>query len=306
MWSSVILLTVFALLTSAQNDFDAIQGCKQYTISRPSYNSPNPYYALDQFQDLQQVEVAGLKIRSIKIAVIGSNDGVIRLSPVEQPYQNTLMDEIVLSGWGNTRNAVRQYVRSSPSRYTRAVILANQLSGGILSPYKPFVFTLSIVNDHLVALSKNGESLPFLQYTDVGVTPKYIGFSNWNAPVSVFYDSILGCKQYTITGPSYKNPNPYFALDEFQNVLDVEVAGLKIRTIRPGVMGSNDGVIRLAPVVEPYQNTLMEEIVLSGWKNTRNAVRHGTSFIHYRGFRCIHYSGTGYNNYRGIHSICSA
>lgn len=72
----------------------AIQGCKQYTISRPSYNSPNPYYALDQFQDLQQVEVAGLKIRSIKIAVIGSNDGVIRLSPVEQPYQNTLMDEI--------------------------------------------------------------------------------------------------------------------------------------------------------------------------------------------------------------------
>ncbi|KAL9704053.1 hypothetical protein quinque_007571 [Culex quinquefasciatus] len=187
MWSSVILLTVSALLTatSAQNDFDAIQGCKQYTISRPSYNSPNPYYALDQFQDLQQVEVAGLKIRSIKIAVIGSNDGVIRLSPVEQPYQNTLMDEIVLSGWGNTRNAVRQYVRSSPSRYTRAVILANQLSGGILSPYKPFVFTLSIVNDHLVALSKNGESLPFLQYTDVGVTPKYIGFSNWNAPVSV-------------------------------------------------------------------------------------------------------------------------
>ncbi|EDS34696.1 conserved hypothetical protein [Culex quinquefasciatus] len=168
MWSSVILLTVSALLTSAQNDFDAIQGCKQYTISRPSYNSPNPYYALDQFQDLQQVEVAGLKIRSIKIAVIGSND--------------------VLSGWGNTRNAVRQYVRSSPSRYTRAVILANQLSGGILSPYKPFVFTLSIVNDHLVALSKNGESLPFLQYTDVGVTPKYIGFSNWNAPVSVFYD----------------------------------------------------------------------------------------------------------------------
>ncbi|EDS27010.1 conserved hypothetical protein [Culex quinquefasciatus] len=148
MWSSVILLTVSALLTSAQNDFDAIQGCKQYTISRPSYNSPNPYYALDQFQDLQQVEVAGLKIRSIKIAVIGSND--------------------VLSGWGNTRNAVRQYVRSSPSRYTRAVILANQLSGGILSPYKPFVFTLSIVNDHLVALSKNGESLPFLQYTDVG------------------------------------------------------------------------------------------------------------------------------------------
>ncbi|XP_039449555.1 mucin-5AC-like [Culex pipiens pallens] len=188
MWSSVILLTVSALLTSAQNDFDVIQGCKQYTISRPSYNSPNPYYALDQFQDLQQVEVAGLKIRSIKIAVIGSNDGVIRLSPVEQPYQNTLMDEIVLSGWGNTRNAVRQYVRSSPSRYTRAVILANQLSGGILSPYKPFVFTLSIVNDHLVALSKNGESLPFLQYTDVGVTPKYIGFSNWNAPVSVFYD----------------------------------------------------------------------------------------------------------------------
>ncbi|EDS34695.1 conserved hypothetical protein [Culex quinquefasciatus] len=56
MWSSVILLTVSALLTSAQNDFDAIQGCKQYTISRPSYNSPNPYYALDQFQDLQQVE----------------------------------------------------------------------------------------------------------------------------------------------------------------------------------------------------------------------------------------------------------
>lgn len=38
--------------------------------------------------------MAGLKIRSIKIAVIGSNDGVIRLSPVEQPYQNTLMDEI--------------------------------------------------------------------------------------------------------------------------------------------------------------------------------------------------------------------
>lgn len=38
--------------------------------------------------------MAGLKIRSIKIAVIGSNDGVIRLSPVEQPYQNILMDEI--------------------------------------------------------------------------------------------------------------------------------------------------------------------------------------------------------------------
>ncbi|KAL1386078.1 hypothetical protein pipiens_012871 [Culex pipiens pipiens] len=156
------------------------------------------------------------------------------------------------------------------------------------------------------------------------------------------FDAILGCKQYTITGPSYKNPNPYFALDEFQNVLDVEVAGLKIRTIRLGVMGSNDGVIRLAPVVEPYQNTLMDEIEITknsgapkrpiyttqcsqnpilysgtGFNHCRNSRSYhhcgtgyynysGTGFYHYRSFRCIHYSGTGYNNYSGINSISSA
>lgn len=111
---SAVIILVLATVTSAQNDFDgnlkfvsfvtlrhfeypyplAILGCKQYTINRPAYNSPNPYFALDQFQDVREVAVAGLKIQSIKLAIMGSNDGVIRLSPVDQPYQNTLMDEI--------------------------------------------------------------------------------------------------------------------------------------------------------------------------------------------------------------------
>uniref|UniRef100_A0A8D8DR52 (northern house mosquito) hypothetical protein n=1 Tax=Culex pipiens TaxID=7175 RepID=A0A8D8DR52_CULPI len=202
MWSTAILLTASALLTSAQNDFDAILGCKQYTIRGPSYKNPNPYFALDEFQNILDVEVAGLKIRSIRLGVMGSNDGVIRLAPVEEPYQNTLMDEIVISGWKNTRNAVRQYVRSSPSKYSNNVILVNQPSGGILTPNKPFVFTLSIVNDHLVTLSNDGEVLPFLQYTDTGVLPKYIGFSNWNAPVSVFYD----CPLPTLPTPPTTEP----------------------------------------------------------------------------------------------------
>ncbi|XP_052563733.1 mucin-5AC-like [Culex pipiens pallens] len=203
MWSTAILLAAFALLTSAQNDFDAILGCKQYTITGPSYKNPNPYFALDEFQNVLDVEVAGLKIRTIRLGVMGSNDGVIRLAPVEEPYQNTMMDEIVISGWKNTRNAVRQYVRSSPSKYSKNVILVNQLSGGILSPNKPYVFTLSIVNDHLVTLSNDGEVLPFLQYTDTGVLPKYIGFSNWNSPVSVFYD----CPPPTLpTPPTTQSP----------------------------------------------------------------------------------------------------
>ncbi|EDS34694.1 conserved hypothetical protein [Culex quinquefasciatus] len=118
MWSTAILLTASALLTSAQNDFDAILGCKQYTISGPSYKNPNPYFALDEFQNILDVEVAGLKIRTIRLGVMGSNDGVIRLAPVEEPYQNTLMDEIGSSR--GRRDRLHEFATDRPERSPRS------------------------------------------------------------------------------------------------------------------------------------------------------------------------------------------
>lgn len=65
-----------------------------------------------------------------------------------------------------------------------------------------------------------------------------------------------GCKQYN-TNHGYEHGHPYFATSRFRNI---QVTRENITMLRLGVLGNNDGHVRLAPTGFPYDETEMNEI----------------------------------------------
>lgn len=97
----------------------------------------------------------------------------------------------VLSGWGNTKTVVRHYTRTSPEEQVDEVVLQELKTIGMLSYFKPFMFTIAIFPGGLVQLTRDEDSKPFLQYRDPKVSADYIGFCNWDRPLVFFYDCPL-------------------------------------------------------------------------------------------------------------------
>ncbi|XP_053688260.1 uncharacterized protein LOC128737609 [Sabethes cyaneus] len=86
------------------------------------------------------------------------------------------------------------------------------------------------------------------------------------------FEATIDCLQYN-AGHGYNHAQPYFPTGRFQNI---KISKGKVIQFRLGVVGPSDGHIRLAPVIFPYNNTEMHEIVLSGWWNTKTVVRRYT------------------------------
>lgn len=69
---------------------------------------------------------------------------------------------------------------------------------------------------------------------------------------------VRGCKQYN-TNDGYEFAHPYFLTSGFENA---KVTSGNVTQLRMGVLGNNDGHIRLSPKEFPFDNTEMHEIGL--------------------------------------------
>lgn len=134
------------------------------------------------------------------MGVLGNNDGHVRLSATMFPYDNTEMNEIVLSGWGNTKTVVRRYTRTSPEEQIGEIVLKEQSSIGMLSPFQPFMFTMTVQPGGLVQLTRDEDSAPFLEFRDQQLSANYVGFCNWDVALVFFYDCPLEVDQRTCDG----------------------------------------------------------------------------------------------------------
>uniref|UniRef100_A0A1W7R8B0 Putative farnesoic acid 0-methyl transferase n=1 Tax=Aedes albopictus TaxID=7160 RepID=A0A1W7R8B0_AEDAL len=185
---SFIIVFLGCFVTSEpSNKFEVTWGCSQYNTDH-GYKHRHPYYPISR---LQHVNVTKDGVKSFRMGVLGPNDGHLRLAPTIFPYDQTEMNEIVLSGWGNTKTVVRHYTRTSPEEQVDEVVLQELKTIGMLSYFKPFMFTIAIFPGGLVQLTRDEDSKPFLQYRDPKVSADYIGFCNWDRPLVFFYDCPL-------------------------------------------------------------------------------------------------------------------
>ncbi|XP_053688261.1 uncharacterized protein LOC128737610 [Sabethes cyaneus] len=189
------LLTLLAVLCSStayySNKFEATIGCLQYDAVG-GYDAPHPYFLTKAFN---HIEITNKNATKLRMGVLARNDGHIRLAPDEYPFNNTVMNEIVLSGWANTKNEVRRYIRKSHHTRTDNEVLLEQPSNGMLSEFVPFMFTMEIQSDGMVSLTKDGDVNPLLQFKDAKLSFLYVSFCNWNVPVIYFFDCPLDPNQ---------------------------------------------------------------------------------------------------------------
>lgn len=168
--------------------FEGVKGCKQYNTN-DGYEYAHPYFLVNGFDN---VKVTAQNVTQLRMGVLGNNDGHIRLSSKEFPYDNTEMNEIVLSGWANTKTVVRRYVRTSPQHRGQEYRLKEQSSNGLMSLYKPLMFRMEVHPSGHVKLIRDGHTQPFLDFTDGLLSANYIGFCNFeNTPLVFFYDCPL-------------------------------------------------------------------------------------------------------------------
>ncbi|XP_055592073.1 uncharacterized protein LOC129743874 [Uranotaenia lowii] len=83
------------------------------------------------------------------------------------------------------------------------------------------------------------------------------------------FEATLGCLQFN-ANVGYYEAHPYFSTAAFKNIV---ITPENVTVLRVGMLGRQDGHIRLAPVQYPYDNTKMHEFVISGWDNTRTEIR---------------------------------
>ncbi|EAT43923.1 AAEL004667-PA [Aedes aegypti] len=190
-----VFLKCFAY-SAPSNNFEVTRGCLQYNTDH-GYKHAHPYYPISRFQHLN---VTNDDVKIFRMGVLGPNDGHLRLAPTMYPYDKTEMNEIVLSGWANTKTVVRHYTRNSPQEQVSEIVLREQSSIGMLSYFKPFMFTVAIHPDGQVELTRDEDSKPFLQYRDPKVSADYLGFCNWDRPLVFFYDCPLEVDQRACDG----------------------------------------------------------------------------------------------------------
>uniref|UniRef100_A0A8D8CKB2 (northern house mosquito) hypothetical protein n=2 Tax=Culex pipiens TaxID=7175 RepID=A0A8D8CKB2_CULPI len=183
------IVTVLSCPTEAgyQNTFEATKGCLKYN-SHQGYKFTHPYFSTGAYRNVRRGPNNATEFR---FGVLGDHDGIFRLAPVQNPYDSTLMHEIVLSGLAGTKTDVRRYVRTSPSEMNNYSMFKIQSSYGLLSQFDPLMFTLTIYSNGSAKLAKDGDKYPFFEFQDSTLSFRYIGFCNWNVPVIYFFDCPL-------------------------------------------------------------------------------------------------------------------
>ncbi|XP_052860877.1 uncharacterized protein LOC128267952 [Anopheles cruzii] len=176
---------VEATATLHNNSFDAIRGCRQYENVQ-SYEGPVQYLPVSSLRNV------GTTSNSVyfKVGIVGPNDGIIRYGPSQYPFERDVI-EIVISGWANTKSVGRRQRRNT-SNQANTVQLAEVLTRGLMSQFRPTMIKVEVFANGLVRVSKDNEKEAFLQFgDDHHVAPLFLGFTKWDRDLIVFYDCPL-------------------------------------------------------------------------------------------------------------------
>ncbi|XP_055532392.1 uncharacterized protein LOC129722727 [Wyeomyia smithii] len=180
----IILCVTLVLCDKYTNKFNGIYGCKQ-TNAVNNYNHPTEFIPTEHFENIS----AGWNSTFLRIGIFGKQDGIIRLSKKAMPYNKDTLHEIMIGMNSNKNTEVRRQVRNNINHH-RNHVLAKIPTPNILSELEPFVLTIEFGLGGVVRLTRDGETVPFLEFSDpeVEICHNYIGFSNWASKMIYFFD----------------------------------------------------------------------------------------------------------------------
>uniref|UniRef100_A0A1W7R895 Putative farnesoic acid 0-methyl transferase n=1 Tax=Aedes albopictus TaxID=7160 RepID=A0A1W7R895_AEDAL len=169
------------------NRFEDTNGCLQYSTSDGCITA-HTFFSTSRFRHLQTTDN---NVTVLRMGVLASQGPHIRLSPIEHPYDNVNMNEIVLSAWDNTASEIRRYMRHADNSISNVQVLKRISTHGLVSQFYPMMFTMKIDPNGNVKLTKDGQRVPFVEFTDYEMSYKFIGFCNYIAPATFFFDCPL-------------------------------------------------------------------------------------------------------------------
>ncbi|EDS35107.1 conserved hypothetical protein [Culex quinquefasciatus] len=181
---SGVCLVAFVSCDKYVNKFDSIFGCKQANAVN-NYNHPADFIPTEHFQNVG----SGVNSTFFRLGIFGKSDAVIRFSKVAMPYNKDTLHEIVIGAGMNRHTEVRRQIRNTVVLH-RNHVLKKIPTPQMLSELEPFVLTVEFVQGGLVRLTRDGETEPFLEFSDPSaeISFNYIGFSNWLSKVIYFFD----------------------------------------------------------------------------------------------------------------------
>uniref|UniRef100_A0A4Y0BR30 Methyltransf_FA domain-containing protein n=1 Tax=Anopheles funestus TaxID=62324 RepID=A0A4Y0BR30_ANOFN len=181
----VVVVEVFEIGALHKNPFDVVRGCKQYD-NVGSYDASLTYFPTTSLLHVGQTQNS----KYFKLAVLGSNDGIIRFGESLYPYDKYVI-EIVLGGWTNTKSAGRQQYRNASNANNNNQLVQVQ-TPNLLSQFQPTMFVLEVFNNGTVQVSIDGQDHPFLSFNDSQRIPvNYMTFTKWDKDLVLFYDCPL-------------------------------------------------------------------------------------------------------------------
>uniref|UniRef100_A0A182QRM0 F-box domain-containing protein n=1 Tax=Anopheles farauti TaxID=69004 RepID=A0A182QRM0_9DIPT len=129
-----------------------IRGCKQYN-SVVGYDDPLVYFPTADFLHVGRTPTS----RYFRIAVVASNDGILRFGETFFPYDRNVI-EIVLGGWANMQSAGRRQFRTASNRNSNTQLTLAK-TPYLLSPFRPVMFVLEVFNDGAIEVRIDGQGV---------------------------------------------------------------------------------------------------------------------------------------------------
>ncbi|KAI8514667.1 hypothetical protein Bbelb_072580 [Branchiostoma belcheri] len=177
-----------------------------------------------------------------------SRDVFITLS-LEQSARGDLY-EIIIGGWGNSQSVIR--------RSAGGPDLTTVSTPGILSADELRGFWISWAPDGTIAVGREGEGSPFMQWQDPDPLPiQDFGYSTWWGSAGQFMFPCKRCEHVRRTGGT--------KLYQW----DLELPGSSPLTF--SIKTSRDAIIALS--LERSARGDLYEIIIGGWSNTQSVIR---------------------------------
>ncbi|KAI8514743.1 hypothetical protein Bbelb_073340 [Branchiostoma belcheri] len=178
-----------------------------------------------------------------------SSNGVFIALSSERSNRGHLY-EILIGGWHNTQSVIR--------RSDEGPALTTVSTPGILPADELRGFWISWAPDGTIAVGREGEGSPFMQWQDPDPLPiQYFGYATWYDSAAQFMFPCQACEHVRRTGGT--------KLYQW----DVELPGSSPLTFR--VKTSRDANIALS--LERSDRGDLYEILIGGWYNTQSVIR---------------------------------
>uniref|UniRef100_A0A182WLP6 Peptidase S1 domain-containing protein n=1 Tax=Anopheles minimus TaxID=112268 RepID=A0A182WLP6_9DIPT len=324
----VLFVQVLDVPATHTNSFDVIRGCRQYE-NVGSYDASLKYFPTSSLLNVGRTDESTY----FKIAILGPNDGIIRLGKFLFPYDTDVL-EIILGGWGNTKSAGKRQHRKASNHCTDTQLVEVQ-TPNLMSQLHPTMFVLEMFHNGTVQVRIDGQDHPFLSFIDDKRIPaNYMVFTKWNKDVIFFYDCpltnvdtlsnslLVNCTtvKQPLVLPVLKIASKFTHQNRHEAVVsrsDCSVCsiigsyGIAHEFIRCllhvghtdyskyfkiAVLGTNDGIIRYGQSMFPHGKVVME-IVIRGCKLHDNARNYDTVLKYFPTLSLLHVGRTSNSKY---------